>query len=108
MCVVGGTGEGLVRGSRRHAGLRIRGGRETVVSGRLNSLLKSSTALRYLPRWASVVFFLSFSFTQSPLLAGLPGDPARKTVSAEGSPSPRGPTQRSEPGGRVSECARRG
>lgn len=108
MCVVGGGREGLVRGPKRHAGLRIREGRETVVSGRLNSLLKSSTALRYLPRWASVGFFFFQFYSESPLLAGLPGDSARKTVSPEGSPSPRGPSQRYEPGGRVSECARRG
>lgn len=47
----------MVCGPGRHAGLRMRAGRE-VAYGPLSSLLKSPAALRSpWPRWASVGFF---------------------------------------------------
>lgn len=59
----------------------------------------SAKVSHYPPRWASLGFFFSFTFTPRACDRRVSRDPARATESSAGSPSPRGPTPRSEPQG---------
>lgn len=73
-----------------------------------STLLKSPTALRHTPRWASLGFFSSFNFTLRARGRLVSRGPRRNNRKPSGQPlSPR-PTQRSEHRGRVSKCDRRG
>lgn len=101
------SGVRVVRGPGRHAGLPRRAGRE--IDRLWAPQLSTEIPHRFAPSATvgeSGVFF-SFSFTLRASCRRVSRRPCQ-TRKASGQPFSPGITQRSDPGGRVSECVRRG